>query len=113
MTINEASVLYGLARMFRKLGVPLAFNRLYKRHHVQHFTTKSLLELFAHEHVVLEHAFTHNAMLAATDIPVSSRLADASLRGAVALIMALGKASGRMLSSDGFLPETARRISLP
>src|SRR5262245_19531719 len=56
MTINEASVLYALARAARRVGVPLAFNRLYKRHHVQHFTTRSLVELFRCEHVVLERA---------------------------------------------------------
>ena len=109
MTINEASVLYGLARAARRVGVPLAFNRLYKRHHVQHFTTRSLAELFRRERVVLERAFTHNGMLAATDIPVSSRVVDAGLRGSVALIMAAGWACRRMYLPTAFVERRTRR----
>src|SRR5437899_12971668 len=110
MTINEASVLYGLARAARRVGVPLAFNRLYKRHHVQHFTTRSLAELFRRERVVLERAFTHNGLLAARDILVSSREVDAGLRGSVALIMAAGCACRRMYRRTAGLQRRTRRM---
>jgi SAM-dependent methyltransferase len=87
MTVNEASLLYDIARGFRRLGFRLAFDRLYSR---------SLGELLAREHLAPEKVFMHNALLAATDIPARSPLARGILRLGVGAIMALGWACGRM-----------------
>jgi SAM-dependent methyltransferase len=95
MTLNESSLLYGLARTGRHVGVPLAFDRLYSRHHLHHFTRSSLRKLLGGRgfQVVAEH--THNAPLAAIDIPVSSALADALLRSFMWMICKAGDATGR------------------
>ena len=96
MTVNEASLLYDLARGLQWLGHPQGFNRLYSRHHVNHFTVRSLAELLGREGLTPERVFMHNGLLAATDIPASSRLVGGILRVGVGAIMALGWACGRM-----------------
>lgn len=96
MTVNEDSLLYDIARGFRRLGFPLAFDRLYSLHHVNHFTVRSLGELLAREQLEPVRVFTHNGLLAATDIPARSQFARGILRLGVGAIMALGWACGRM-----------------
>jgi SAM-dependent methyltransferase len=94
-TVNESSLLYGLARIGNRLGMPLAFNRLYSRQHLHHFTTTSLRTLLEQWGLRIEFEMTHNAPLAAIDIPVSSRFADAILRSGMWLVCKAGDATGR------------------
>lgn len=90
MTLNESSLLYALARTGRRVGLSLAFDRIYSRHHVHHFTRGSLRRLLQ------EHAFTvvaqrsHNSPLAAVDIPVSHPIADAVLRSGMWVVSKAG-----------------------
>ena len=93
-TVNESSLLYGLARTGNRVGVPLAFNRLYSRQHLHHFTTKSLRTLLERAGLAVESSMTHNAPLAAIDIPVNSRVADAILRSGMWLVCKAGDATG-------------------
>ena len=44
-TAAENSLLFGLARVFKRLGVSIATDRLYSKHHLNHFTTHSLRRL--------------------------------------------------------------------
>lgn len=94
-TVNESSLLYGLARAGNRIGVSLAFNRLYSRQHLHHFTTRSLRTLLEQGGLRVESGMTHNAPLAAIDIPVSSRVADAILRSGMWLVCKAGDATGR------------------
>jgi 2-polyprenyl-3-methyl-5-hydroxy-6-metoxy-1,4-benzoquinol methylase len=93
-TINESSLLYGLARMGKQVGVPLAFDRLYGRHHCQHFTTRSLRTLLETQGFHVESQRTHNAPLEAIDIPVGHPVADAILRSGMWLVCRAGSATG-------------------
>ena len=95
MTLNESSLLYGLARMGKRLGVPLAFNRLYSSHHLHHFTRRSLRELLQSRGFRVESQRTHNMPLAAIDIPVANRVADAVLRSGMWMICKAGDATNR------------------
>jgi SAM-dependent methyltransferase len=95
MTLNESSLLYGLARTGRRLGVSLAFNRLYSRHHLHHFTRGSLRRLLREHGFRLESDRTHNAPLAAIDIPVSNPAFDAVLRSGMWALCKVGDATGR------------------
>jgi 2-polyprenyl-3-methyl-5-hydroxy-6-metoxy-1,4-benzoquinol methylase len=83
MTVNESSILYGLARAGRRLHVSLAFNRLYSRHHLNHFTRESLRTLLRSRGLIVSSEMVHNPPLAAIDIPVESKLMDALLRTAM------------------------------
>ena len=44
-TNNERSVTYDVARLFRRIGYDVPFERLYDRHHLNHFNIRSLGEL--------------------------------------------------------------------
>jgi 2-polyprenyl-3-methyl-5-hydroxy-6-metoxy-1,4-benzoquinol methylase len=95
MTLNESSLLYGLARTGRRVGVPLAFNRLYSRHHLHHFTRGSLRRLLQEHGFHIESERTHNAPLAAIDIPVTTPAFDAVLRTGMWALCKVGDATGR------------------
>jgi 2-polyprenyl-3-methyl-5-hydroxy-6-metoxy-1,4-benzoquinol methylase len=90
MTVNESSILYGLARIGRVLGVRLAFDRLYSRHHLHHFTRTSLRRLLESRGLKLSQHIMHNAPVKAVDLPVCSRKADAVLRAMVMGVSAAG-----------------------
>jgi SAM-dependent methyltransferase len=94
-TINESSLLYSLARAGRRTGIPLAFNRLYSSHHLQHFTCHSLRTLLQRHSFRVVEEVTHNAPLAAIDIPVSNRAADAVLRAGMWMVCRLGEVANR------------------
>jgi 2-polyprenyl-3-methyl-5-hydroxy-6-metoxy-1,4-benzoquinol methylase len=68
MTVNESSLLYRLAWAARPV-TPIAFNRLYSAHHVQHFSRRSLATLLRSHDLRIERSWTHNVPLAAIDIP--------------------------------------------
>lgn len=93
-TVNESSLLYGLARTGNRLGVSIAFNRLYSRQHLHHFTRKSLRTLLWRHGLQIEWATTHNAPLAAIDIPVTNRMVDAVFRSGMWVVCKAGDATG-------------------
>lgn len=95
MTVNESSLLYALARTGQRVGVPLAFDRLYSRHHLHHFTRKSLRKLLEGHGFRVISARTHNAPLAAIDISVTNPLVDAVLRSGMWMLCKAGDATSR------------------
>jgi SAM-dependent methyltransferase len=98
MTVNESSLLYGLARTGRALGIPLAFNRLYSRHHLHHFTRASLSRLSRECGLSVSRHILHNSPVKAVDLPVKNKAADATLRLVVAAVTAAG-----YVSSESYL----------
>ncbi len=90
MTLDESSVLFGLARLGRLLGVTVAFDRLYSRHHVHHFTRKSLTRLLESCGLKVSQRLLHNAPLQAVDLPVRGRMADALFRMALGVVFGAG-----------------------
>lgn len=95
MTLNESSLLFALARTGKRVGVSLAFDRLYSRHHLHHFTRDSLRALMEGHGFEIESDVTHNAPLAAIDIPITNRIADALLRSGMWVLCQVGNATGR------------------
>lgn len=95
MTNNEGSLLYSLARAGYHLGVPLAFNRLYSRHHLHHFTRESFRMALRRGGFSIESDFVHAPPLAAIDIPVQGKIADAVLRGGAWILFKVGAVTGR------------------
>lgn len=95
MTVDDGSLIYQAARLGRRLGVPIAFDRLYEAKHLHHFTTRSLRHLLEHHGLRTVRVVHHNTPLAAVDTPVRSRFVDAGLRTAVGLLYAAGRMTGR------------------
>jgi SAM-dependent methyltransferase len=91
MTNNERSIPYDVARVARRVGYRSAFERLYDRHHVNHFNTRSLRRLMEYEGFRVEHLWRHNIPLAAVDMPTESTI----LRAGVGVTFLLGRVTGR------------------
>ena len=91
MTLNDSSLLYALARVGRHLHVPLAFDRLYSKHHLHHFTRRSLRTVFLREGFAILADFDHDAPIQAMDLPVRSHTADAVLRAGLRAVWKAAK----------------------
>jgi len=94
MTLNDDSLLYRLARMGRAAGVPLAFNRVYSRHHLHHFTRRSLRGALENNGLKIESDMVHNAPMAAIDIPVKNFAVETGLLACLAVVFVIGGLTG-------------------
>ena len=88
-TINAGGLLYLLARFFRSIGIRGPFERLYDKHHLEHYNTASLRKLFELEGYRIREQRAHNFPLAAVDVPEGSRLLAALYRMGIACIFFL------------------------
>lgn len=82
-TVNESSLLFRLARVLRSIGINTAFERLYSKHHINHFTPRSLNALLTCQGFEVKKRILYNSPLAAIDLPASSALADTAFRIAI------------------------------
>jgi 2-polyprenyl-3-methyl-5-hydroxy-6-metoxy-1,4-benzoquinol methylase len=94
-TPNAGGLLYSTARIGRAAGLALPFNRLYSKHHLQHFTRQSLARLLGTRDCTVDQHWDHNAPIKAMDLPVTSRAADAALRGGLWVLWGAGRMLGR------------------
>ena len=94
MTLNDDSLLYRLARMGGAAGVPLAFNRVYSRHHLHHFTRRSLRSVLENNGLKIELDMVHNAPMAAIDIPVKNFAVETGLLACLAVVFVIGGLTG-------------------
>jgi SAM-dependent methyltransferase len=90
-TNNEQSVSYDVARIFRRLGYRDPFERLYDRHHLNHFNVNSLRTLMQRTRFRPIRLHRHNIPLGAVDMPKESTF----LKLGVWLTFALGRLTGR------------------
>ena len=72
-TINENSILYKCSLIVKSLGFSQAFNRLYSKHHINHFTPKSLAKLLVLQGFEKYRYLWHNVPLKSLDIPAKSK----------------------------------------
>jgi 2-polyprenyl-3-methyl-5-hydroxy-6-metoxy-1,4-benzoquinol methylase len=91
MTNNERSIPYDVARAARRVGNNVIFERLYDRHHLNHFNTTSLRALFQRADFDVLQLWRHNIPLAAVDMPRESTI----LRIGVGATFVLGRGTGR------------------
>jgi SAM-dependent methyltransferase len=91
MTIDERSLLYETARILRRVGYGTAYERLYDRHHLNHFNATSLRTLLDRSGLEIVEVHRHNIPIAAVDMPKESNL----LRLGVWGTFALGRLTGR------------------
>jgi 2-polyprenyl-3-methyl-5-hydroxy-6-metoxy-1,4-benzoquinol methylase len=94
MTLNDDSLVYRLARMGRAAGVPLAFNRVYSRHHLHHFTRRSLRGVLENYGLKIESDMVHNAPMGAIDIPVKNFAVEIGLLACLAVVFVIGGLTG-------------------
>jgi|SRR5579863_802857 len=94
-TINEQSVLYDVARLARRLGSRQAYERLYSRHHLNHFNRASLPRLMEVSGLKTIAHFQHRGPIAAMDIPAPNKWLEAVLRAGVWGAYVLGDVTGR------------------
>ncbi len=94
-TVNDRSISYDAARFLRAAGWPVAYQRLYSRHHLQHFNVTSLTTLMERSGFTVRQVMRHNEPLFAVDMPPGSRLKRGLLRAGVAATFALGTLTGR------------------
>lgn len=69
MTVNDDSITYSVGRMALSLGKPFIADRLYEKHHVNHFSDKSLRNLFTNDCYFLLTSYLHSPSLVAIDTP--------------------------------------------
>jgi 2-polyprenyl-3-methyl-5-hydroxy-6-metoxy-1,4-benzoquinol methylase len=95
-TINDRSVLYGTARLLKRLGYRVAFDQLYGKHHLNHFSKSSFRKLLLSSGLTLRSMVMHDIPLAAVNPPESAASALAAvLKAGVATTFLLGKLTGR------------------
>jgi len=96
-TINEQSVLYDVARLARQFGSSLPYERLYSRHHLNHFNRSSLSRLMEVSGLKTIAHFQHRGPIAAMDIPAPNKWLDLVLRAGVWGTFVLGDLTGRSI----------------
>lgn len=95
MTINDRSMLYRAGRMLRRIGLRGAFDRLYDRHHLNHFNVRSLRRLVELDGLAVRETILHNTPMNAVDLPPAGRLTTAVWRAGVWTAFATGTLSGQ------------------
>ena len=80
-TVNDRSLLFRLARGLNLIGLSSAFNRLYSKHHLNHFTTHSLRLLLESANIRVKETIVHNAPFAAIDVPAPELVFRAAMLG--------------------------------
>ena len=91
MTNHEDGLLYRLARLVYRLGYRKPCERLYSKHHLNHFNVTSLTRLLRLHDLSIEAFRYQNTPIKAVDIPVSSAVTEVILRGVVWGIWILGR----------------------
>jgi 2-polyprenyl-3-methyl-5-hydroxy-6-metoxy-1,4-benzoquinol methylase len=83
MTINDQSVLYGVARLLHRFGFRAPFERLYSKHHLNHFNVSSLTQLLKASGLSIVETLRLNPPISTIDVSDSSRTAAVVMRGGV------------------------------
>jgi 2-polyprenyl-3-methyl-5-hydroxy-6-metoxy-1,4-benzoquinol methylase len=95
MTMNDDCFTYRIARVLFKLGYKTPLQRLYDKHHLNHFSMSSLKDLLEKNGLRVSELYRHNIPLRAIDIPPSLWLVGAVLKLAVLAIFFLNDITGK------------------
>jgi SAM-dependent methyltransferase len=95
LTVNDRSLTYGMARLLRRCGLSGPFNRLYSKHHVNHFNFHSLRQLLQDHGLEVLETIRHHSPLAAIDVPAKNPLIASALRGCAWSLFQLERLTGR------------------
>jgi SAM-dependent methyltransferase len=89
MTINDASLLYLSSRLLKKTGISFVYDRLYSKHHLNHFSGTSLEQLFLQKGKSPVDRINHHAPMAAIDIHASTSISKIILGGGLKLLFGM------------------------
>jgi 2-polyprenyl-3-methyl-5-hydroxy-6-metoxy-1,4-benzoquinol methylase len=90
MTINEDSLMYRMARAARRIGMTIAFDRLYSAHHLHHFSTKSFEQVLARNGLRVRNRLDQSMPVRAIDVPGTSPLVRPIFFAGAAALLTLG-----------------------
>jgi len=91
MTIDNRGFLYKTARMLKYIGLRQPFERLYSRHHLNHFNVFSLRNLFVGQGFSLVETLHHNIPIKSANTGFDSVAIDFCARVGLLIIFVLGK----------------------
>lgn len=74
MTVNDQGLIYRMSRIVKKVGLNSPKLRLYEKHHLNHFSDKSLRYLLESEGLSIEHHYFHVPKLKAIDTPQTNSI---------------------------------------
>lgn len=94
-TNDEQSLLYSTARSLRHWGYAAAYDRLYSRHHLNHFSVPTLRLLLEQHGLRVTKTIHHNIPLSAVDLPPAGALTQTVWRAGVGVAFAVGAAMRR------------------
>jgi 2-polyprenyl-3-methyl-5-hydroxy-6-metoxy-1,4-benzoquinol methylase len=97
LTVNDRSLTYGTARTLNRLGLSSPFNRLYSKHHVNHFNFHSLHRLLTAENLEVLKTIRHHSPLAAIDVPAKDALTATVLRSCAWGLFQVERLTGRTI----------------
>ena len=106
-TINQSSTFILLHCYLEVLELKKPFQRLYSKHHLNHFSNYSLQKLIKLNHFIIESVLWHNVPLKSLDIPASNFFAKKILTIFVILLFLLGKLFNRLIPRPLSLKELA------
>ncbi len=91
MTVDDHSLIYSSARFLGRAGYSVPMDRLYSKHHLNHFTTSSLKKLLESHELATVEVIRHNSPMAAIDLPKTSPSITAVLRSGVWIAFQIGE----------------------
>ncbi len=99
ITINDTSVVYSVARVMYFFGIKTPMERLYEKHHLNHFSWKSLEYLFDSKPVLnfLEHDRTPDN-IDAVDLPAANLLIKKFYKLSLVFLFLFGRLLNKPLS---------------
>jgi SAM-dependent methyltransferase len=95
MTVNEKGILYEVAKQLYRIGYRSPFERLYSKHHLNHFNVFSLARLLTLHNLSIVDTHYHEIPLRSVDIPETSKATELFLRVMVWGIFGLGRLTNR------------------
>jgi 2-polyprenyl-3-methyl-5-hydroxy-6-metoxy-1,4-benzoquinol methylase len=90
-TINDDGMIFSIAKLLKKIGLSSAYNRLYSKHHLQCFSTRSLSMLMKRDGLEVVAQETRNCPISAVDYPSANVFVLAMYKIAVQIIFFLSK----------------------
>jgi 2-polyprenyl-3-methyl-5-hydroxy-6-metoxy-1,4-benzoquinol methylase len=110
-TFNIDSMIFRMAMFLRSIGIRVAFDRLFSRHHLQHYSKNSIRKILTLSGFdIVEHR-CNNYPLKAVDVPEAAPIIEMMYKAAVGSIFLLSEPIGMGIEHTIFCKPSARQSS--